>query len=257
MVNGRLVPTPEARIPAWDPGALTADGVYETMLVPAVDAVSTDAPAVVARDAHLDRLLSSLDALRLPAPPRRELERAIDALLTASRAWLALPRALRLTVTAASITALLRPIRLARRAGLHLHRLDGARLLPRHKTLAWFPMERLHPAGGDPRFEGVWLAPGDMVLEGLATNLFAIVDGVVRTAPTAAPILPGVTRARALAHLAMNGVAVDERPFSWADLVRANEAFATSSTLPIAPILAVEGAPKDEGPVTRALRLAL
>jgi branched-subunit amino acid aminotransferase/4-amino-4-deoxychorismate lyase len=98
------------------------------------------------------------------------------------------------------------------------------------------------------------------------------------TAPTSAPILPGTARARALAclqrmasdsqHLATDGdarvaapITVLERAPHRDQLRLASELFATSATLPVTPVRRLDGAPigpqNDEGPVTRALRIAL
>ena len=59
-LDGRFLPLAEARVPALDRGYLFADGVYEVIPV--------YAGRIFALDAHLDRLDTSLEALRLPNP---------------------------------------------------------------------------------------------------------------------------------------------------------------------------------------------
>lgn len=246
VVDGRVVARADAVIPAWDAGATTAEGLFETLLV------SGGRPIDVGP--HLERMTASAVALGLRLPARAALEAVIEQVVAANADWLGEDRAIRLTVTPTTTWAYLRSVATGRREGLHLWRVPGARALPQHKTLAWYPVQRLHPAGADPTFEAVWLDHDGAVLEGNTTNLFAVIDGVVFTAPTTRPLLPGVTRQNAIAGLASLGIRVREDAPSWAALVAAPEAFASSSTLPIAPIRAIEGAPKNEGPVTRALR---
>ncbi|MFO0748994.1 MAG: aminotransferase class IV [Myxococcota bacterium] len=245
VVDGAVVPASEARIPASDPGALSAEGLFETLLV--------TRGAVVDVDLHLDRLLASAATLRLVVPERHALAATIDDVVAANAAWLGEDRALRLTVTPGTAWAFLRPIVRARRDGLHLWRIPGARALPQHKTLAWYPVQKLHAKGHDPTFEAVWLDADGAVLEGNTTNLFAVVDGVVRTAPLTRPLLPGIARRRALEALHALAIPVREEAPSWVELTLASEVFASSSLLPLAPVVAIEGARKHQGPVTRAL----
>jgi branched-subunit amino acid aminotransferase/4-amino-4-deoxychorismate lyase len=137
----------------------------------------------------------------------------------------------------------------ARRTGLELFRLPeprGESFLARHKALAWAAnavARRLHPAGHQQRFEGLWLDPAGYVLEGTSTNLFARIDGVYLTPPTSAPILPGVERARLLARLSELGIPYAEAPLHGSDLARADALFATNALLPIAPVIALDGRP--------------
>lgn len=265
LVDGKLVPTHAARLPAM--GGAPEDGLFETVLVlPAAPGLAPSA-RLVALDLHLARLTASLAAHGQPAPASTSLAADAARLVAASEPFLCAPRALRLVVTPTSVSMVLRAVALERRFGLHLHRVAGARVAPRHKTLAWRAVEVGHPAGHDPRFEGVWL-DGDVVLEGNTSNLAIVAPAspddpgapareAIVTAPLALPILPGVGRARALAAARALGLPVVERPFTWSELVHAREAFATSALLGVAPIIGVEGAPKDEGPVTRALRQML
>jgi branched-subunit amino acid aminotransferase/4-amino-4-deoxychorismate lyase len=279
-LDGRLVPADACTIAADDPGFLWGDGVFETMLI------RDGRP--VALDLHLARLAASLDALDLPRPPF-DLAAAVTSLAHTAPAA---EHVLRLTVTARpTVLAQLRPLGergLLRRQGLDLWTLDEVRgdtRLARHKSMAYAAQRvaaRLHPAGRSPTFEGLWLDAAGFALEGTATNLFAVFAGPdgtsVMTAPTSAPILPGTARARALAclqrmasdsqHLATDGdarvaapITVLERAPHRDQLRLASELFATSATLPVAPVRHLDGAPvgpqNDEGPVTRALRIAL
>ncbi|HYZ63159.1 MAG TPA: aminotransferase class IV, partial [Acetobacteraceae bacterium] len=81
-------------------------------------------------------------------------------------------------------------------------------------------------------------------------------DGVLRTRPLTHAILPGCTRAALLALMQDDGVAFEERAFSEAEMRQAREAFITSATSFVKPIVAIDGAAVGDGavgPVTRKL----
>ncbi len=249
--DDRLVPEDALFVRPDDPGFAIADGLFETMRIRAGE--------VVALPDHLARFESSRLALALPRPPV-PLHQAISAVLAAHADQPALldDVGLRVTLTARpSLIVRLRPITprdRERRQGLHLHTLPARRgeaFLARHKTLAWNAnavQRRLHPHGDAPDFEGLWLDPEGFVLEGTTSNLFVAIGDDVVTPPTSAPILPGVSRARTIAALREHGVACIERPLARADLDLAQTLFATNAILPIAPIHALDGAPKRQRP---------
>jgi branched-subunit amino acid aminotransferase/4-amino-4-deoxychorismate lyase len=109
------------------------------------------------------------------------------------------------------------------------------------------------PAGVE---EGLLLAADGAVLEGLSSNFFAIRDGVLRTEDARA--LAGVTRSLALevaeALLPVRRVAVqrDELPL-------VDEAFLTSVSREVLPVVRIDGQPVGDGrvgPRTRAIMQA-
>jgi branched-chain amino acid aminotransferase len=100
------------------------------------------------------------------------------------------------------------------------------------------------------------------VAEGSGENLFIVLDGVLKTPPTSAPILPGVTRATVL-HLArcaaeeLDLSEIREENITRGELLIADEVFFTGTAAEITPIrevgLSVIGK-GEPGPVTRALQ---
>jgi len=241
-LDDRIVSGDELRVSGDDPGFLIGDGIFETMRV-------RDGQ-VVALAAHLARFERSREALALPTPAT-DPAAAIAAVLAATDPGSLVAAGMRLTLSARpTLIVRLRTLTardLARRAGLALHTLPerrGESFVARHKTLAWNAnaiQQRLHADGADLRFEGLWLDPDGIVLEGTTTNLFAIIDGVVLTAPTSLAILPGIARAQTLA--ALSGLAIPHREaaFTRADLDRADAIFATNALLPLAPVLTLDG----------------
>ncbi|HTU98925.1 MAG TPA: aminotransferase class IV [Luteitalea sp.] len=91
------------------------------------------------------------------------------------------------------------------------------------------------------------------------SNFFVVRDGVLLTPPTDAGLLVGVTRAFVLELAAQLGIPAEERVLRDADLASAQEAFLTSTTREIVPVVQVgtqvigEGTP---GPVTQRLMRA-
>ncbi|MDB5371656.1 MAG: D-amino acid aminotransferase [Belnapia sp.] len=94
-----------------------------------------------------------------------------------------------------------------------------------------------------------------MVTEGAATS-FWIVDaaGMVRTRHLDHSILPGCTRGALLAEMRAAGLAFEEREFSLAEARGAREAFLTSATSFVKPIVALDGAPVGDGTVGPVVR---
>jgi len=148
-------------------------------------------------------------------------------------------------------------------------------------TIALVPTIRNHPQSLNPRiksnnlmnnalamqhaykrqaFEALMRNHRGELCECSQSNFFLVSSGVVRTAPLDAGLLAGVTRAfvldlaRALKHRTREEALFEE------DLASADEAFITSSTREIVPVVAVDalkigtGRP---GPITRALIAAL
>lgn len=94
-----------------------------------------------------------------------------------------------------------------------------------------------------------------IVTEGAATS-FWIVDakGTVITRQLGHQILPGCTRGALLAELEAEGIAFEEREFSLQEVKDAKEAFLTSATSFVKPIVAVDGAPVNDGKVGPVVR---
>jgi D-alanine transaminase len=98
------------------------------------------------------------------------------------------------------------------------------------------------------------------VTEGSLSAVFGVVDGVLRTHPEGARILPSITRAVVLELAAALGVAHAERALSLAELRRCDELFVANTTADVLPITRLDGRPVGDGapgPVTRALDEAL
>ena len=88
------------------------------------------------------------------------------------------------------------------------------------------------------------------------SNLFIVSRGVVKTPPLDAGLLAGITRAFTLEVGASIGIRCDETPLRDEDLFGADEAFFTSTTKEIVPIVQVDDRTIGNGwagPVTKRL----
>ncbi len=88
--------------------------------------------------------------------------------------------------------------------------------------------------------EAILYRPDGTVTEGTRTNIFAVIDGAVRTHPESSLILTGITRNVALDILYKGNIAVSEVAFTIDDLNRASEVWTTSTGLEISPVNKIE-----------------
>jgi D-alanine transaminase len=102
-----------------------------------------------------------------------------------------------------------------------------------------------------------WMIEDGEVTEGTSSNAYIVKDRQVITRPLSNRILAGVTR-RALMSLAKDGgVSIVERPFSIEEAYDADEAFLTSASNFVLPIVEIDGrriGGGQPGPVSRRLR---
>lgn len=91
------------------------------------------------------------------------------------------------------------------------------------------------------------------------SNLFIVKDGVLRTPPLDAGLLAGITRAFVLEVAAAEGVPAEETTLRDGDLFGADEAFFTSTTREVMPVVRVGDRPVGAGapgPLTKRLMSA-
>ena len=97
------------------------------------------------------------------------------------------------------------------------------------------------------------------VLETDRANIFAVLDGVLRTPPADGRIMPGIGRARVLAAARRAGIPVGTAALRLADLPAASEIFVTNSVGGIRPVLKLDQpeACWPPGPTAARLRAAV
>ncbi|HEY4103692.1 MAG TPA: aminotransferase class IV [Polyangiaceae bacterium] len=273
MIDGELVPPERALVSVFDRGFLYGDSVFE--------ALRTHHGKLHFLDAHLARVARSVERVLIALPI--SLSGLRDEILAAVRAHGSREVYLRLIVTRGSATSF----------GLDTSLSEGPRRIVLVSDLKLPPAElhergisaitlRIERAGDEAGVSSAKLgnylsavlalqkarvagasealvedAHGS-ILEGSTSNLFAVIAGVLVTAPVSAAILPGITRGRVLelARASELGIAVEERVFSKAELSRADEVFITSSIREVVPVVNIDGrtvASGAPGPIAREL----
>ena len=97
------------------------------------------------------------------------------------------------------------------------------------------------PAGA---FEGLIVGPDNQILEGLSSNFFAVLDGRLHTA--SAGILEGISR-RIVLEVVPVGLPVVLQPVKLAQIPDLQEAFMSSSSRGVLPVVTVDGQAIGEG----------
>jgi D-alanine transaminase len=259
-VNGRYVPQRDASVNIEDRGYQFGDGIYE--VVHLYDGRFVD------EGLHLDRLVRSLRSIQLPMPLTRTAlsvvlkEVARRNRVTEGLLYMQVTRGVAhrdhpfpskpvppaLVVTVKRIKAY--PTSIANWGGNAIM-LPDLRWAHRDiKSINLLPNVLARQAAREQGAIEAILFEQDtgMVTEGAATS-FWIVDeqGVIRTRALSHSILPGCTRAALMAELAQAGIAFEERAFSVDEVKRAREAFITSATSFVKPILKMDGVPVGDG----------
>ncbi|HEX2450244.1 MAG TPA: D-amino acid aminotransferase [Gemmatimonadales bacterium] len=267
--NGAFIPRERATVSVDDRGFLFGDGVYEVVRVAS--------GRYLDGDRHLARLTRSLAELRLHDPaddgtdllaigqelvarqgigsdgqavvymqvtrgaaPRRHAFPAADTPPTVFvSAWPFVPKRDLVIAGVAAIT----------HADLRWQRCDikSVNLLP--NVLA---NQRATEQGA---YEAILLRDG-IVTEGTHTNVFALVEGMLRTHPNGPAILPGVTREVVLELAREAGIEVREQALDEAELANAAEVFLTGTTTDVMPVVSIGGRMVGNGrpgPVARRL----
>jgi branched-chain amino acid aminotransferase len=105
--------------------------------------------------------------------------------------------------------------------------------------------------------EALMLDPQGYLAEATGENIFIVKHGVVRTPPTSAAILAGITRDTAIQLLREHGVEVREAPIARDELYIADEVFLTGTAAEITPVREIDHRKVgrgEVGPVTRRVQ---
>jgi D-alanine transaminase len=258
-VNGRYVPHATAQVSVEDRGFQFADGVYEVIAI--------DAGHFVDELPHLDRWDRSLAELRLPpAMPRNAMRQVMREMLRrnrvregilymqstrgAARRDAPFPRQADPTlVMTCRRQSLPGPAQVeAGVAVLSVPEIRWSRCDV--KSVALLPnILAKQKAREHGAYEAWFTRESDgVVTEGGSTNAFIVsADGHLITHPATNAILGGITRDRVLSLARDAGLTVEERPFTLEEAKSAREAFMTSTTTGVYPIVQIDDAPVANG----------
>jgi D-alanine transaminase len=105
--------------------------------------------------------------------------------------------------------------------------------------------------------DDAWMVEDGAVTEGTSNNAYIVKDGAIVTRHLGEEILHGITRAAVLRLAADLQMTVEERSFTLEEAQAADEAFVTSATTFVMPVVEIDGTPVGSGtagPVARRLR---
>jgi branched-chain amino acid aminotransferase len=244
-VDGGIVETAEARIPAADDGLLRGDGVFEV--------IRLYRGRPFALEEHLDRLERSGAAIELIID-RQPFEEEISALLAEFGEHEA---QLRLVVTRGgrrlAFTENLPPYAANESITVATVTYSPTMILNGVKSLSYAAnMQATRIAQEIGADEAVLVRPDGVVLEAPTSTIFWVTaDGRLQTPSLDVGILASITRDRLVRELE-----VEEGGFSLDDLERADEAFLASTVREVQAISAVNETELAECPGTRTREAA-
>lgn len=268
-VNGRYLPYAHAGVHVEDRGFQFADAIYEVCEI--------KDGRLVDETRHLERLERSLGELRIAMPMSRaalglvmreivKRNRVRTGLLYLQVSRGAAPRDF--PFPGGGVTPTL--VCLARRV-------DGAKRAARAaegiavktmpdirwgrcdiKTVMLLPAVLAKESAAAEGAQEAWLVdPEGFITEGASSNAWIVEgSGALVTRPTGNAILPGVTRRTLLDLLSREKVPLIERPFKVDEALSAREAFITSASGTIMPVVMIDKAAIGDGrPGALTLRL--
>ncbi|NCO86752.1 MAG: D-amino-acid transaminase [Rhodobacterales bacterium] len=269
-VNGDYLPEDQARVSVFDRGFLMADGVYEV--------TSVLGGKLVDFDGHMVRLARSLAELDLAAPAtpeellaiHRELLRLND--VTDGMVYLQITRGAPADRDFAFPDPAVTPSTLVlftqskpgladsplARTGIKVISIEDIRWGRRDiKTV-----QLLYPSMGKMMAkkagcDDAWMVEDGHVTEGTSNNAYIVRGKTIVTRHLGNEILAGITRAAVLRFAREAQMQVEERAFTIDEARAADEAFVTSATTFVMPVVEIDGTPVGAGtpgPVARRLR---
>ncbi|RWR26564.1 D-amino-acid transaminase [Sinirhodobacter populi] len=268
-LNGDYIPEEEAQVSIFDRGFVMGDAVYEVTCV--LDGKLTDF------EGHMARLERSLRELQITCDISRD-------------EWLAIHRKL-LELNGLTLGGIYLQVSRGNAGDRDFHfppagtpptvvlytqehpdMLDGPKVtkgvrvisvpdLRWHRRdiktvqLLWASIAKMtaEQAGKDD----AWFVEDGFVTEGSSNNCYIVKGDTIITRPLSNDILHGITRASLLKILAERQMKVEERPFTIEDAQGADEAFYTSASSFVMPIVEVDGVTLGDGtpgPVAQRLR---
>jgi branched-chain amino acid aminotransferase len=254
-INGKLYDKADAKISVYDHGLLYGDGVFEGIRI-------YDGKVFRLKE-HVDRLFESAKAIKLEIPLTREqMVEAIQSTVAANN----------------KKNGYIRPLvtRGAGYLGLDIRKTTDPQVVIIVDDISLYPPElydngmelatvstiRNHPNAVNPRIkslnylnnilakieavqagcvEALMLNHKGEVAECSGDNIFVVKQGALRTPPTDAGILDGITRRCVFEIAAKAGIPVHEMALTRHDVYNADECFLTGTAAEVIPVVKCDG----------------
>jgi D-alanine transaminase len=267
-VNGSFVPLAEAKISILDRGFLFADGIYEVAAV--LDGRLVD------NASHLARLKRSVGEISLALPKTLDRIQEIQKELVARNDLVngmvylevtrgadngrdfAFPKGI--SPTLIMFTTVKDIVNApSAKTGIGVITVPDLRWTRRDiKSVALLAQVLAKQAAAEAGAGEAWMIEDGKVTEGGSSSAFILTqDDVLVTRQNSSEILPGCTGKAVVALAQERQLRVEERPFTVEEALAAKEAFITSATLFVQPVISIDGktvAGGKPGPMTTRLR---
>ena len=259
-LNGQYLPETEARVSIFDRGFLMADGIYEV--------TSVLGGKLIDFDGHAVRLQRSMDALDMRSPiskealleVHRELVRCND--IDEGMVYLQITRGSNgdrdfvfpdpetteptiVLFTQAKTGLADNPLA---KKGIKVISIEDIRWGRRDiKTV-----QLLYPSMGKMMAkkagaDDAWMVEDGFVTEGTSNNAYIVRGNRIITRALSNDILHGITRAAVLRYAREAQMEVEERDFTIEEAKAADEAFITSASMFVMPVVEIDGAVVGDG----------
>jgi D-alanine transaminase len=269
-VNGRYQPHRDAQVHIEDRGYQFSDGVYEVCEV--------SAGRLVDERRHMERLQHSLAELRIRLPMtlralgvvlhetiRRNRVRDGIVYLQITRGVARRDHAFPPAETPPSIVVTAKNLDPARNERIAEEGMavvtvpDNRWARVDIKSVSLLPNVLAKQAAREQGAREAWLVDAQgFITEGSSSNAWIVTrDHKLVTRPVSQAILRGISRTVLLEAIRGQGLVLDERPFTVAEAAAAQEAFVTSASQIVLPVVTIDGRPVGTGapgPVAAALR---
>ena len=266
-VNGEYLNEADAKISVFDRGFLFADAVYEVS--------SVLAGKLIDNKGHLQRLSRSLNELNISAPASNDEITAIQKSLIeknhldqglvylqvtrgAADRDFTYPKGAKpsLVMFTQEKNLLQSP---AAEKGISVITTPDIRWQRRDiKTVALLAACMAKMEAKKAGADDAWFEEDGFITEGSSSNAYIVTkDGKIVTRHLGTQILAGITRQAIMKLAEQQQLVIEERPFSVDEALHAAEAFITSATTFVTPVIAINGEKIGEGqpgPIARILR---
>lgn len=265
-VNGEFLPASQAKVSIFDRGFLMSDGIYE------VSAVVNG--QLIDNEGHLARLERSLKEIRLDfSMSREELIGLQEEIIKRNQmvnggVYIQITRGVgkRDFVIAKDLTPTIimfpqfhnaldfhdgKPLRVVTVEDIRWARRDI-------KTTQLLAQSLAKTAAIEAGFDDAWFVDAQgYITEGSSNNVYIVKNGVIYTRYADHSILGGITRKTLIEVMGALGIECLQEKFTPEDVKNADEAFMTSASMWVIPVVAIDGhiiGSGQMGAITQALQ---